>query len=107
MAKSNAKVAPKTTIMDDWNLSEADLKAGKMERNLRMLKTKGNEHIINLQGKHDDACEAYDAAIMAAKKTPNFAAIATADIAKQASNLELEKATETYITIFGEKPSIA
>jgi hypothetical protein len=101
------KGAPKTPIMSHWAKTEAEQKEAKLQRNLKMLKTKGNEHIITLQGKADDAEVAYNDAIMSSKKTPNFASIAKAEIAKKASELELAKAIETYETIFGESPSIA
>lgn len=105
---ATGKATPKvSTILDIWASTKEERDAKGTQRNFKMLKTKGNEMLINLEGAMDDAVKAVDDAKFAAKKNPDFKAIANAELAYAAAELELTHAIGTYKSIFGELPSIA
>ena len=104
---SKTKTAPKSTVMDIWAQTAEERKEATLQLNFKLLQSKGNEYLINLQTKMHEAKAAYDAAVLASKKTPNFETIAKAQLTMAAAGVEYEKALETYKAIFGEDPTIA
>lgn len=116
MGKVVAKVTPSAdkavkpakvlTILDTWGKSDDAKKSENLQMNFKMLESKGNQDIIEKSIKVNDARKDLETAKQSALKDPNFNKIASAALKLEATELELNRAKQTFVSLFGCSPSV-
>ena len=105
-ASAAVKPSKASTILDIWGKSDDTKKNDKVHLQFKMLQARGNQDLINKSVKVAEAEEEVSNAKQSALKDPDFTKIASAELNLEAAQLELNRAKSTFVSLFGEAPSL-
>lgn len=100
------KVSPQT-ILDIWNLSDADRKAKGTALSLRKLTTSADGYLNAIEERIINAQASLDKSLSDSKEKPDFSVIAKFDLELTLANKELDRAIVLYKNLFGKEPNLS
>lgn len=101
-----AAEAKKTSILKIWEQSDDAKKKVNRQENLESLQMSAESYLFEARKARNEAVKNYNRQLLAAEKSPNFGAIAQANLVVKATELEYKEAVSVYESVMGETPKI-